>query len=137
MTARSTFGDIQTAVYTLLDGDATLGGLVTGVFAPRAPEDQTKPYVVIGEAYATARNSHDRYGRRTSATIHVWDDQPTLTRITSILNRITQLLDHQSLTVSNQDVVLVHHEFEQVMGDPDPDIQHGVIRLAITTEQTP
>lgn len=137
MTARSSLGDLQTALYGVLDGDATLGALITGVFAPRAPEDQAKPYVVIGEAYGTQQNSHDRYGRRTSETIHVWDDQPTLTRISGILNRITQLLDHQSLSVSNQTVVLAYHEFEQLLGDPDPDINHGVIRFVFTTEQTP
>jgi hypothetical protein len=136
MTARSTIGPLQTALYGVLNGDATLGALITGVFAPRAPEGQQKPYVVIGDAYATPRSAHDAHGRRTVETIHVWDDQPSLTRITQILDRITVLLDHQTLTVAGHDAVLVHHDFEQVMSDPDPEIQHGILRLAITTEQT-
>lgn len=136
MTARSALGPLQTAIYTVLDGDATLGGLVTGVF-DFVPEGQQKPYVVVGEAYATPRNSQDRYGRRNTETIHVWSDHLGYSEVNTIMDRIVELLDHQSLTVTDHDVVLANLDFSQTLDDPDPDIRHGVLRFAFVTEQTP
>jgi hypothetical protein len=136
MTARNTFGPLQTALYTKLGGDATLSGLVTGVF-DEVPEGTQTPYMVIGEAYATPRNSHDRHGRRTVETIHVWSDHLGFSEANTITDRIVGLLDHQPLTVTDHDVVLAHFEYDQTIRDPDPNLRHVVLRFAFTTEQTP
>jgi len=128
-------GPIQAAIYGALTGDATLMALVTGIY-DSVPEGTAMPYVSIGEAVATPRNAHDRFGRRNVATLHVWSRHQGFTEINAIMSRITAILDHQPLTVTGHDAVMVHHEFEQTLNDPDPEIRHGVIRFAITTEET-
>jgi len=133
--AESAMGPIQTAIYTALTGDTTLMTLVNGVY-DWVPEGTLMPYVVIGEAMATPRNSHDRFGRRNVETLHVWSQQQGMKQINAIMSRITTILDHQTLTVTGHDAVMCHHEFEQTLNDPDPEIRHGVIRFAVTTEET-
>jgi hypothetical protein len=128
-------GPIQAALYGALTGDSTLMGLVTGIY-DWVPEGTATPYVVIGETIATPRNAHDRFGRRSVTTIHVWSTHHGFSEINTILSRITAVLDHQPLTVTGHDAVMVHHEFTQTLNDPDPEIRHGVIRFAITTEET-
>lgn len=134
MTARDTLGPLQTAIYVRLTGDATLMNLITGVF-DHVPEGTDKPYVVVGEAFATPRNSQDRFGRRTAQNIHVWSDQLGYSQVNQIANRIIALLDHQPLTVTGHDVVLANFEFQQTLDDPDRRLRHGVVRFGLTTEQ--
>lgn len=134
--AKSSLGPIQTAIYTRLTGDATLLALATGGVHDWVPEGTNKPYVHIGETIATPRNAHDRFGRRAVTTIHVWSTEHGFSEVNTIKSRITELLDHQPLTVTGHDVVMCHFEFEQNLNDPDPEIRHGVIRFAITTEET-
>lgn len=135
MTARDTLSPLQSAIYTRLTGDAALMALIEGVF-DFVPEGTQYPYVTIGEAVATPRNSQDRYGRRAAETFHIWSDHLGYSKITQIADRIVQLLDHQPLTVTGHDTVLANFEFFQTLQDPDPDIRHGVLRIAFTTEQT-
>jgi hypothetical protein len=129
----STMGPIQTAIYQKLTGDATLTGLVEGVH-DQVPEGQDLPYVQIGEAYATPRNSHSEFGRRTIISLHVWSDHKGFSEANQITSRLTELLDHQPLTVDGQHVVSVRQDFEQTLNDP-AGVRHVVIRFAVTTEQ--
>lgn len=133
--AESALGPIQAAIYAALTGDVTLMGMVSGVF-DWVPEGTAKPYVTIGETIATPRNAHDRFGRRNVTTLHVWSQQHGFAETNAIMNQITTILDHQTLVLSGHEAVMVHHEFEQTLNDPDPEIRHGVIRFAITTEET-
>jgi hypothetical protein len=133
---------IQTAVYTLLDADVdesgagTLGALgVEGVF-DEVTEGTNKPYVVVGEAYETPDNSHDRKGRRTVITIHVWSDQQGFKESVEIADRIVDLLDHTSLTITGWTHIATRFDFMQTLRDPDPDIRHVPIRFAVTAEET-
>jgi len=131
----SPMGPIQTAIYALLNADGTLGAMIEGVF-DEVLEGTNKPYVVIGEAYETAENSHDRKGRRTVITIHVWSDHQGFSEVNTIGNRIIDLLDHTSLTVSGWTQIATRLDFSQTIRDPDPDIRHLPIRFEVTTEET-
>ena len=128
-------GPIQAALYAALTADSSLMAVVSGVF-DWVPEGTAMPYVTIGETLATPRNAHDRFGRRHVTTVHVWSDQQGFKETNSIMTLIVQALDHQVLTVVGHDAVMVHYEFEQTLNDPDPEIRHGVLRFAITTEET-
>ena len=133
--AESTLSPLQSALYTKLTGNVPFMAAVTGLF-DWVPEGTAYPYVTFGEAMATPRNAQDRFGRRTVETLHVWSKQQGMLQVANIMSLITQALDHQTLTVTGHDAVMVHHEFEQTLNDPDPEIRHGVIRFAITTEET-
>lgn len=127
-------GPIQGAVYDVLSGDATLAGLVEGVF-DEVPEGTPYPYVTIGEALEQPDNSHDRFGRQTVLTLHVWTDTRGFSKATEITSRLVALLDHQPLTITGHHHVVTRYEFAQTLRDPEPHVRHIPIRFRVLTEQ--
>ena len=132
MTAQTPVGLIQTNFYQRLTADDDLPDIYDHV-----TEGTPKPYVVVGEAYETPRNSHSEHGRRTVHTIHVWSDHRGYSEATGICDDIIALLDHQPMTIVGFRTVSVRFEFLQLAPDPDPDIRHALIRFVVTTEQLP
>lgn len=128
--------EVQTAVYDALTGDATLTALVNGVF-DHVPEGTDYPYVELGEATATAENSHDRTGKDQVLTLHVWSDHHGYSEALNIAARIAVLLEHQALTLTNDHHVYTQFEFAQTLRDPDPAVRHVPVRFRIVTEETP
>ncbi|MEU2077103.1 DUF3168 domain-containing protein [Streptomyces sp. NPDC013489] len=137
-TAPLPFLAVQTALYGKLTADAPLMALVTGVY-DFVPETAVYPYIHLGEAIETPRNAHDRFGRETVVTLHVWDRHRGFKTVLQIGARITALLDHQPLTIPGLAHIVTRYEFGQPLTDPEPpgDIRHLVLRFRIVTEQTP
>ncbi|MFE0270810.1 DUF3168 domain-containing protein [Streptomyces sp. NPDC058992] len=135
-TAPSAMGPVQTAIYGRLTGDAPLMDLVTGVY-DYVPEGAEYAYVVIGEAIETPDNRHGGFGRQTVATLHVWTQHRGHSKGLAIAKRITELLDHQPLTIEGQEHIVTRFEFSQTLTDPEPpgDIRHVVLRYRVVTEQ--
>lgn len=137
MTAKSPIHLVQTAIYQRLKNDATLAGMVTGVY-DYVPEGTAYPYVRIGDHLSTPDNTHDTYGREITATIHVWTRSRGNAQGQAIATRIGELLDHRprDLAVSGHRVVSIRLEFDQVLPDPDPEVRHHILRFRIQTVQT-
>ncbi|MEU6944294.1 DUF3168 domain-containing protein [Streptomyces sp. NPDC046316] len=129
---------VQSALYARLTGDSTLMNLVTGVY-DFVPETAVYPYIHIGEAIETPDNAHDRFGRQTVHTLHVWDRYKGFKRVLQIGSRANALLDHQPLAITGLAHVVTRYEFGQPLTDPEPpgDIRHLVLRYRIVTEQIP
>ena len=127
---------VQQALYVRLTTDSTLMDLITGVF-DYLPEEAAYPFVVIGESVETADNSHGKFGRETVITLHVWTQYRGHTQGLQIGARVTELLDHQPLTIEALRHVFTHYEFGQTLTDPEPpgNIRHLVLRYRIATEQ--
>lgn len=101
--------DIQKGIYDELTGDATLMGLVTGVFDD-VPKDQEYPYVVIGTDTETNFNTFDKQGREVVATIMIYSQYAGFKEAKTILNRIVELLDYESITLSNFNLVYIRYD---------------------------
>ncbi|MFE6851827.1 DUF3168 domain-containing protein [Streptomyces sp. NPDC057674] len=138
MTSPLPFLAVQTALYTRLKGDAPLMAMATGVY-DYVPETAVYPYIHLGEAIETPDNAHDRFGRQTVHTLHVWDQYKGFKRVLQIGARVQALLDHQPLTIPGLAHIATRYEFGQPLTDPEPpgDIRHLVLRYRIVTEQTP
>lgn len=138
MSAPAPMLPVQQAIYTVLTGDAALTDTVSGVY-DYLPEDVAYPFIVIGEGIETPDNSHDRYGRETVVTLHVWSQYRGHSQGLAIAAKITALLDHQPLTITGLDHVVTRFEFSQAMTDPEPpgNIRHVVLRYRVVTEQPP
>ncbi|MGA5374245.1 DUF3168 domain-containing protein [Streptomyces griseoincarnatus] len=136
MTAESAMRPVQAAVYARLTGDATLMALIRGVF-DFVPEPDAYPYVVIGEATEVPDNRHGGFGRQTVITLHVWTQSEGHGPGLTIGDRVTELLDHQPLTITGLDHIATRFEFSQTLTDPEPpgNIRHVVLRYRIVTEQ--
>ncbi|MFE2017596.1 DUF3168 domain-containing protein [Streptomyces sp. NPDC059499] len=129
---------VQTAIMGRLRTDEQLGELVSGVY-DYLPETTPFPYVVVGEATETPDNAHDRYGRQTTVTLHVWSQYHGYAQAHQIADRVTALLDHQPLTVIGLTHIVTRYEFSQTLTDPETpgNIRHVVLRYRIITEQPP
>lgn len=126
---------IQTAVYQRLTGDATLMALISGVF-DEVPEGTPKPYVHWPASdFETPDNTLTEFGARTVAEVDVWSNHQGYSEAKTIGNRVVELLDHQTLTVTGHAVVAVRIEFAQSLPDPDITIRRRKLRFAFITEQ--
>lgn len=136
MTAPAPMLPVQSAVYGKLTGDATLAGMISGVY-DYVPEDVDYPFVVIGEALETPDNWHGGFGRETVITLHVWSRYQGYAQALRIGAQVTALLDHQPLTITGLAWIATRFEFSQTLTDPEPpgDIRHLVLRYRVVTEQ--
>lgn len=127
---------VQQAIHDRLTGDSQLKDAITGVF-DYVPEQGVYPFVVIGEAVETPDNRHGGFGRQTVVTLHVWTQYRGHAQGLRIGARITELLDHQPLTITGLDWIATRFEFSQTLTDPEPpgDIRHLVLRYRIVTEK--
>ncbi|WP_405710105.1 DUF3168 domain-containing protein [Streptomyces xanthophaeus] len=136
MSAPTALGPVQMALYGRLTSDEDLMALISGVY-DYVPETDPYPYVVIGEATEIPDNRHDGFGRETVASLHVWTRHRGHGPGMKIAARITELIDHQPLTVTGLHHVSTKFEFSQTLTDPEPpgDIRHIPMRFRIVTEK--
>jgi hypothetical protein len=125
---------VQAAVFNTLNGDTALSALA-GVH-DHVPEGETYPYVVVGEGVETPDNTHDNFGSRVAATLHIWSHYRGYAEALQILGHLMRLLDHQDLEVLGRGFVACRHDQTVTMRDPDPDVRHVVVRFAFDTYQT-
>jgi hypothetical protein len=136
MTAPAPMLPVQQAVYARLTGDEQLMSTVTGVF-DYVPEDDVYPFIVIGESVETPDNRLRGFGRQTVITLHVWTQYRGYSQGLAIAARVTELLDHQPLTLTGLAHIATRFEFSQTLTDPEPpgNIRHVVVRYRVVTEQ--
>lgn len=122
---------IQTAIYTRLTGDATLMGLVTGVF-DAVPQEQTLPYVTIGQFEGEDWSTFAKLGEAYAVNLHVWNDSAKGQKtVQAIQSRVDTLLNRAALTVTGYVAVSCIREYVTVLQDPDGVTWHGVQRFRI------
>lgn len=125
------------AVRTILQADATLTSLVTGVFGHLSEAARTAyPYLVLGRQGRTNEaGAFQTAGSMVTLQIDTWSNAkgPHAARV--IQSRVARLLERVSLSVPPFTYVegSLTCEFEEVMDEPDPDkpdeaLYHGVQR---------
>lgn len=138
MSATDPADAIQAGIYSLLTGDATLGGLVTGVY-DGPPEDASLDYVVLGEMTSLPDGTHDAEGRETTAVLHTWTRAESHKPGNTIGARLAALLTHRHADldplVAGHKVWRIEHEFAQTLVDPQPGIRHRVDRFRVWSSQ--
>jgi len=142
MTADSSW-PLQQAIDTALRADATLIALLAdgadGIY-DGAPQDSAFPYVVIGEDTVKPNDTKTEDGAEVMITIDTWDspDDPaaaigfSLTK--RIMRAIKDVLDKASLSVTGHTLILLRHDFQTTLRDPDGLTVHGVQRFRALTQ---
>lgn len=92
--------DVQKGIYDKLTNDSTLMALVTGVFDD-VPKTQEFPFIAIGPSTETKFNTFTKSGRDITYSIYVYSQYQGFKECLEILERITYLLDYQSITITN------------------------------------
>lgn len=98
--------------------------------------DQAAPYVVLGEGAVEPFDTDTEVGQEHRVLLHVYTDRNRGMKDTkTLLKKIYDALHQVPLTVAGAALLLLYHEFEEVLLEPDGLTFHGVARYrAITTE---
>jgi len=116
----SALSPIESAIAAKLLADATLIGMVTGIFDFRGiPLNQEYPYVTLGDSTETDDSTFDTIGYDTTFTLHIWSAQPGSKECQQILARLNMLLNHQPLTLTGLAHVGTWYDMSQTLSDPD------------------
>ena len=119
---------LQERVYSTLNGDGTLGGLINGVF-DSVPDGQTLPVVIIGEQSTSDNGSKTLDGRDYIFNVDVYSDYRGMKEIKNIQKEIYRLLHESSLSVSGASFVDCRCEFTTDILEDDGITRHGVMRF--------
>jgi hypothetical protein len=98
---------VDTWLYSVLHGDATLLAAVTGIYADAAPPDAVFPFVVFAlQAGADVGTVNGlRIMTRATYTVRVVTDKPGFGAITAAADRIDALLHRASATVTGGAII--------------------------------
>ncbi|MAN76870.1 MAG: hypothetical protein CML24_06675 [Rhizobiales bacterium] len=140
MSAGSSLGFIQEAVYSILTQDAALMNIITGVF-DFVPDNKNFPYVQIGEFTTGPFQTYDRYGQEVTLTIHVYSQQigpnayQGMSEIQAIMNLVQGLLARTSFQVDGWGNIGCWGDFEQTLLESDGITRHGILRYRMLVLQ--
>ncbi|MDG1286767.1 MAG: DUF3168 domain-containing protein, partial [Rickettsiales bacterium] len=126
---------IQQALYTLLNEDSTLGGIVSGVY-DNPPEQQHYPYIVINSLASRDWSTRTSVGFSTTIPLTVYGQSGTQ-QVLDILDRIYELLVEGNLSLLEHQLVAMHFETHDVRTEGDGVTQSGEIRFRAYSESVP
>lgn len=101
--------DVQTAIYNKLKNDSVLLSMISGVF-DFVPKGQEMPYIEIGEATDNIFNTFDRQGRDITENLYIVSEQEGYKEALTILERVVELLDYQSISMSSNSLVYIRYD---------------------------
>lgn len=126
------FNELQKQLY------AALNGVISAPVYDNVPENQSKPWVTIGEVFGVPDNWHGGFGWDIMATIHAWTKSKGFKPTLDLANEFIPILDHQldSLAMpSTWSVVSIRFVQLQTLRDPDPEIRHVPVQFRIVIHQ--
>lgn len=137
---------LQTAVYGVLSGDATLVAMLssewgtTAVFAdvPQENADDAAfyPFISFGPDLTTRMDDKDTDGGNALLQVNIWSRTGDYAEAKDIAGRIHDLLHRQALTITGA------HHIETVMEeadfslDPDGETRRGQMQFRVTYQQS-
>ena len=126
---------IQESLYALLTGDATLSGIVVGVY-DRTPEAPDYPYIVIDNLTSRDWSTRTSLGFNTQVPVVVYSQAGTM-QLLEILDRIYELVVEGNLTLLSHQLVALKFETHEVKTLEDGVTKQGDIRFRAYSEFIP
>lgn len=129
--------DLQSAVYSLLNGDSTLDGLVgNNKIFDNVPQDTSYPYVVIGTETSTDNGSKTLDGNIYNFDIHVWSQYRGQKEIKNIMERIYNLTHDVTISVSGASSIMSRVSSTSTFVEVDGITRHGLVNVNFTVYDT-
>ena len=126
--------DIQKIVYSTLNGDSTLDGLVgNNKIFDNVPQDTAYPYVVIGTEVSRDNGSKTLDGRIYNFDIEVYSQYRGQKEVKDAMERIYTLFDDVTLTVSGASNVMSRVVSTNTLVEADGITRQGIINVDFTT----
>jgi len=124
--------DLQTIVYTTLNNDSTLDGLVgNNKIFDNVPQDTAYPYVVINNESAINRGTQTLDGNQYTIDLEVWSQYRGKKEIKEIMERIYNLFNNATYSVSGASMVLSQIRNVITLVESDGITRHGVLTLDV------
>jgi hypothetical protein len=131
----SAANSLQAAIFTVLNGDATLLGLLGGArIHDRAPTDVAFPYITFGRTSIYDWSTATERGTEQLFTLNVWSKGRGKKEALAIMERVETLLHDQPQTLAGHRLVNCRLESSDVRFEDDHDIQRGMMRFRAVTE---
>ena len=126
--------DLQSAVYSLLSGDSSLDTLIGDgrIYDSVAPQDSAYPYVVIGMETVTDLGTKTLDGNLYNLNIEVWSQYRGQKQIKEVMERIYNLVNNVSISVSGADSVMSYVSSTTTMTVVDCITRHGIVNVDFT-----
>ena len=126
--------DLQSAVYSLLSGDSSLDTLIGDgrIYDSVAPQDSAYPYVVIGMETVTDLGTKTLDGNLYNLNIEVWSQYRGQKQIKEVMERIYNLVNNVSISVSGADSVMSYVSSTTTMTEVDGITRHGIVNVDFT-----
>lgn len=128
--------NLQKAIYSKLTGDATVSGLVTGVYADvqqplDAGSDSAFPFITIGQDNLSSWDSKTFFGTEAVCQIDIWSRSNNFVQAKEIGSAIVNALHHQSLTIADASHVMTVQESSVYTKDPDGHTKRGMLMFRV------
>ena len=126
--------DLQTAIFSLLSGDSTLDGLIGNnkIFDSIAPQDTAYPYVIIGLETMRDVGTKTLDGNVYNVDIDVWSQYRGQKEIKEIMERIYNLLNNATISVSGSNSVMSYVVNAVTLTEVDGITRHGIVNIDFT-----
>ena len=124
--------DLQSIIYSTLNGDSTLDGIVgNNKIFDNVPQDTGYPYVVIGNINVNNIGTKSLDGNDYSVDIDVWSQYRGKKQISEAMERIYNLFHDATFSVSGADMVTSQVRNTITLVENDGITRHGVISLSV------
>jgi len=121
--------EAQKTIYTLLNSDVTLTGLIgANKILDHVPDNSPYPYITIRIKPWADRGNHDYEGLQCAFQINVWyrDAGRGDKEVQLIQKRIDELLHNKDICIDGWSVIALRRSTIDILDEPDGVTKHGV-----------
>lgn len=127
--------DLQKAAYEALKADAALASkLGADWLYDDVPQNADFPYVVIDQMRVNDWSTGTERGSEHVLMLHVWSRYRGKREIYEISDTIRTALDDAALTLNDNRLINLTHQYSDLRRDEDGETWHAVMRFRAVTE---
>lgn len=124
--------DLQSAIYSILNGDATLDAIIgNNKIFDNVPQDTAYPYVVIGNINVINTGTKTLDGNEYNVDIDIWSEYRGKKEISDAMERIYELLHDTTYSVSGANFVNSQVRSTITLVENDGITRHAVLSLSV------
>lgn len=124
---------LQQAIYDTLTGDATLMGMVTGIY-DRPPQGSAFPYITLGDTDVADWSTKTTAGTEHRSTLHAWSREGGRAQAAAIMERLHTLLHQGTMIVPGQSMVSCRFLSSSLVLENDGWTYHGAVHFRARLE---
>jgi hypothetical protein len=127
--------DLQKAAYDVLIADSGFTALLGGERVyDNVPQDAAFPFVVLDQMRINDWSTGTERGSEHVLMLHVWSRYDGKRESYEIADAIRELLDDAELTLADNRLINLTHQYSDLKRDTDGEAYHAVMRFRAVTE---